>query len=184
MSSSESSRSVLAGVVGGWAVLAGAPGEASTPTLTWSDAAAVGVYCVVDAPSGFDRTVLTRRLCDRVRTLAAKSSPLPVSVIEPGDPALLRQGVVTLIVHGAVQPAASAVPGASGHVLAFTVRPWRAVAETTASPLTGSSPRLVPVTAQGHGGAALDRAVSLSLAEVTPWSQLTSPGLRARPLND
>ena len=137
------------------------PVSASTPSLTWQGVDRVGVQCVVNSAdhgvSGLQTT-----LCERVRALAAEDAPVAVRVTPPGDPAVLRPGTVTLLVHGGVH----AAPG--GRALAFTIRPFRATPEDAV--LFGTTPRVALLPAAGVAGPALDAALRAALSETLPWS--------------
>ena len=142
---------------------------AATPPLIWQDVTGVRVQCLVAAESGADQGELSRRICTHVRDLASAGAPVPVSTIQLGDPAVLAQGTVTLLVHGLVQRSAG------GDTLAFSIRPFRNSAE--ASILFAAPPRAVALSG---GDSTLEAALGASLRDTLPW--LARPA-GPRPLN-
>lgn len=141
------------------------PGAASTPSLTWRDVRAVAVHCnVQDERTGYD-AALTRRLCDKVRALASRGSPVPLRVAGLGDRALAAADVVTLVVQGSTTGTGAA------KTLLFTIRPHRALPDQPAE-LFGSAPRATPL-------ATPDSAIEQALTEVLPWR---ARELGARPI--
>jgi hypothetical protein len=138
----------------------------------WSKAAQLGVQCVVSS-SVVDHVAFGRVLCERVRALAAQGSALPVSVIAPGDPALLQPGTVTLLVHGAVHEASQVASGAQGRFLVFSVRPFGAGADAI---LFGTAPRAVPLTSDRAEDPALDAALNGALSDILPWRRPQGSG--------
>ena len=145
-------------------LLAAAAGDAvaSTPTLIWTDASAIGVQCVLSSDQPAERERLEGALCARVRALASRGAPTPVRAVAIGDPAILAPGAVTLIVQASIQPLGG------GRVLAYTVRPFRVSADQNAV-LHGAAPRAVAVPASGAFGSEIDTSLEAALAEVLPW---------------
>jgi hypothetical protein len=105
-------------------------------------------------------------LCARFAALASEGAPVPISIVEHGDPALVQQGTLTLMLHGAVYPTSSIAPRATGQFMAFTVRPHRAAAENR---YFGTAPKVVSLPAGTAQGPALDAALAAVLAETLPW---------------
>ena len=138
----------------------------------WSKASQLGVQCVVSS-TVVDRVAFGGALCERVRALAAEGSALPVSVIVPGDPALLQPGTVTLLVQGAVHEASQVAPGAQGRFLVFTVRPFGAAEDAI---LFGTAPRAVRLTSDRAEDPALDAALNGALSEILPWRRPQGSG--------
>jgi len=153
-------------LVSGAAPTLGAPAEASTPPALWYGVAGLNIHCLVTGRTGVD-DAFGRRLCARVRDLAAAGAPIPVGAIGPGDPALLAPDRVTLLVQGSVQPSPA------GDLIAFAVRPFRNSQEQV---LFAAAPRAVLVA----DAPALDAALSAALSETLPW--LAEPA-GPRPLN-
>jgi hypothetical protein len=112
-------------------------------------------------------------LCERVRTLASDGSPVPVNIIVPGDPALLNGGTVTLLVHASLRDAAAVTPGASGRLLAFSIRPFRLSSDNAV--LFGAGPQVVLLKTASLEDRAADAAISAALTELLPW-RATQPG--------
>jgi hypothetical protein len=143
-----------------------APAEASTPALIWRDVERVNILCLVQTESGVDQGRLRDLVCDGVRKAAAKGSPVPVAIIAPGDPAVLAQGSITLLVHASLEK----------DVLAFTIRPFRASADPL---LFAAAPRAVPIADPAGPAPELEAALGAALSETLPW--LTRPA-GARPI--
>lgn len=156
----------------------GPEAQASTPSLTWAGAERVGVQCVISSTLGGAQD-LRSALCERVRALASVGAPVPVGIIGAGDPALLNAGTVTLLVHASLRDAASLTPGASGRLLAFSIRPFRVSAENAV--LFGAAPQMVLLKTSNLEGGTADAAISAALSELLPW-RATAPGAGA-PLN-
>ena len=140
--------------------------QAYTPSLTWVGAERIGVQCVISSRIG-GALDLRKAFCERVRTLAAEGAPIPVSVFEPGDPALLHSGTVALLVHASLTRADQTLPGMRGRLLVFGVRPFRTATEN--SVLFGAAPQVVSVAEGPLSGPAVDAAITAALAEVLPW---------------
>lgn len=120
------------------------------------------MQCVVRASAPEIRSALQALLCARVRAISAVDAPAPVVAIDIGDPAVLAQGTVTLLVHASAEPA----PG--GLLVAFTIRPFRAAAEQV-SALYGAAPRAATISNSGAVNPALDAALEAALSETLPW---------------
>ncbi len=145
------------------------PADAATPLQIWQDVSRIGVQCVVRASAAAARSAVQSLLCARVRALAAAGAPAPVVAIDIGDPAILAQGTVTLLVH------ASAEPVPDGLLVAFTIRPFRAEVDQ-ASVLYGAAPRAAAIANSGAANPALDAALEAALSETLPW--LGAPHVR------
>jgi hypothetical protein len=145
-----------------------APAQASTPQLVWQQAAAVRVLCLVAPSTRLDEVEKTDKLqeelCGIVRTLAAEGSPVPVSRVAFGDPAVLEPGTVTLLVHASLQM------DGDQRLVALNVRPFRPGGDHNAI-LFGATPRAVRLPRTGAGGNKLEAAVAAALAETLPWRQ-------------
>ncbi|MFC7334075.1 hypothetical protein [Rhodocista pekingensis] len=150
---------------------------ARSPDPVWQGAERLALRCSLAPLPGADRLALETALCRRAAALAARGAPLPVAALAPGDPALLADGTVALLVQAAVQPADTLVPGAAGRVLLLVLRPWRRGAPPPA--LFGPPPRAVALpaaaaapldaaTLAGPGGPAA-HALDALLAEALPW---------------
>lgn len=150
-----------------------AAGAMSTPALIWQNLSGIGVQCLVQ-PTTDANAALQRTLCERVRALALRGAPAPVTMIAQGDPAVLAPGTVTLLVHASAQPAAG------GRLVAFSIRPFR-VSANGSEILFGAAPRAVLVPKSGAVVPALDAAIGDALAETLPWLA-TVPG--PRPITD
>ncbi len=135
--------------------------QASTPSRFWQNVKSLGVQCIVRREPFQNDPKLQPELCERVAKLAARRSPVPVKVIQLGDPALIAPGAAALLVHASVQPSRS------GPLIAFYVRPFGGPAQSAA--LFGSAPRAVPLDNKGLASPALDDALAAALAEVLPW---------------
>lgn len=156
----------------GAAPLPAVPAEASTPSLLWADARRVTVNCLVQSHTVRDAQAFETALCARVRGLAGRAAPFPVTQVHAGDPALIAADTVTLLVHASVERTPR------GRVVAFTIRPHRASGGETDA-LYGTAPRAVEM-ASGAPSAVLDKSLGEALAELLPWQRPS--GLVARPL--
>lgn len=152
----------------------GAAAYASTPVPIWKDMTRLGVHCRLQSEGAPDPALLVR-LCGEVRAAAAPGAPAPVVAIPPGDPALVEAGTVALLADFAVQRSAE-----GERLLLFTLRPWRAVAESNT--LFGSAPRAVPLSGADVSPTALRPALSEALSEILPW-RAGDPRFRIRPLS-
>ncbi len=169
-------RSFLNVAVAALACFAGLNGVsalASTPTLLWTGAKRVNLLCNVAGGPGIDHLVLAAELCRDVKRLASAGSPLPLVIIAPGDPAVLAEDTVTLLVH------ASVTEHKQGSLLALSVRPHRTSSAGTEI-LFGAAPRAVLLPAS-VSGPALDAAIAASLAETLPWLARPVGPRRIRP---
>ena len=149
-----------------------APASASTPSLLWADARRVAVNCLVQSQSVRDGAAFEKVLCARVRGLAGRDAPFPVTQVHPGDPALVAADTVTLLVHASVERTKR------GRTVAFTIRPYRS-SEAGSGILYGTTPRVVEM-ASAELNAPLDTALGEALAELLPWQR--PAGLVGRPL--
>jgi hypothetical protein len=131
------------------AALSIVPAFASTPPLLWQNVARVHVLCL--AGTG------TAPLCSLAREIAAEGAPVPVAVIELGDPAVLAPDSLTLLIH----------VGRDGRMAALSVRPYRN--DGQAGQLFGAAPRAVLIEPGDDEAAALARPLRAALAETLPW---------------
>lgn len=152
----------MRGVVGAvsMALIAGSA-AATTPSLAWRGVTTVRVLCLVEARVIEDKR-LEPELCDRVVRLASAGSPVPVTSIAFGDPALLQQGTMALLVHGAVER------GESGATLLFSMRTQRGGVGANQT-FFGAAPRAAKLSVRGEDDA-LDAALRSALAATLPWS--------------
>ena len=148
------------------AACAGAAG-ATTPSLLWNGAKRVGVNCLVQSGTAGDTAALEAALCDRVRSLATRKSPIPVQVVQPGDRAFVEADTVLLLVHASVERTAG------GRTFAFTIRPHRP-SGGDAEVFFGTAPRAVAAAAVGIGPA-VEAGLDAALAEVLPWQHRPEP---------
>jgi hypothetical protein len=127
---------------------------AQAPAPLWRDVTRLGVVCLVNTDGGVDTGALHHRLCERVRTIAASGSPVPVALLETGDPSILAPDQVTLLVHASTT---------GGRGMAVTIRPYR----NSGGPglLFAAEPRVVPIGAPD----ALDSALTAQLDQTLPW---------------
>ena len=146
----------------------GEPALASTPSLAWDGARRLGVHCLVSPDTLPDRRRLQASLCERVRKLAADKAPIPVTVLAPGDPALIAADTAVLLFHAHVQPG----EGGRGPLLVFSLRAFRATAAP--SELFGAAPRAVALPA-GGASPPFDAALNAALAETLPWRSPRTP---------
>jgi len=151
--------------LGGAASLIAAPAQAATPLLTWQDAGSIAVLCLVGPKTRPDADKLQEEICTKVRELAAKGAPVPVSRIGFGDPALLDRGTLTLLVHASVQS------DGDQRLVALDVRPFRPGGDHNVI-FFGAPPRAVRIPASGPGGDKLQAALAAALAETLPWRQV------------
>ncbi|MBO9709848.1 MAG: hypothetical protein J7521_16725 [Caulobacter sp.] len=134
---------------------------ASTPTPTWDGARLLGVQCLLAPDDLADRRRLQGLLCERVRALAADKAPIPVTILQPGDPRLIEDDTAVLLIHASVQPQSGGKP-----LLVLAARSFRATAAP--SELFGATPRAVPM-APDVRGPQIDAALNAALAEILPW---------------
>lgn len=151
--------------LGGAALLSVAPAQAATPVLAWQQAGSVRILCLVGPKTRADADKLQEEICDTVRELAAEGAPMPVSRIGFGDPALLEQGTVTLLVQASVES------DGDKRLVALNVRPYRPGGDRNAI-LFGAAPRAVRIPGSGPGGDKLQAALAAALAETLPWRQV------------
>lgn len=102
-----------------------------------------------------------QRLCEAVARIAAVGTQIPVQIIATGDPEVIADDALTLLVHGGLSG------DASPRRLTLVMRPYRATAGSDV--LFGATPRSVAF----DDGASLEAAVGAALDEILPW--------RARP---
>ncbi|HEY0131824.1 MAG TPA: hypothetical protein VGB57_10510 [Allosphingosinicella sp.] len=150
----------------GAAPLTVAQAQASTPPLIWQQAGAIRILCLVTAPSTRrDETdKLQEELCTIVRSIVSDGSPVPVSQVGFGDPAVLEPGTVTLLVHASLQR------DGDQRLVALDVRPFRPGGDHNVV-LFGPAPRAVRIPGTGAGGNKLEAAIAAALAEILPWRQ-------------
>lgn len=138
--------------VGGIALgVIGACAAYTMPTALWQDADRLNVLCLVNGPRGVDQDA-ARRLCARVVALASRGAPIPVAIVEAGDPALLSPDSVTLLIHATL----------TANQLVFALRPFR----NDGNPLLFSA---APQVVSRDDAGALDAVLAQSLAELLPW---------------
>lgn len=135
--------------------------QASTPSRFWQNVKSLGVQCIVRREPFQNDPKLQRELCGLVAKLAARNSPVPVKVVQLGDPALIAPGAAALLVHASVQPSRA------GQLLVFYVRPIGGPVQSTT--LFGSAPRAVPLGRGGLASPAFEAELTAALAEVLPW---------------
>jgi hypothetical protein len=138
-----------------------ASAQASTPSRMWKNVRSLGVQCVVGREPFRNDPELQPALCERVARLAGRGAPVPVRVIQLGDPALIAPGAVALLVHASVQPSPP------GRQIVFYVRVLGG--PSGSADLFGSAPRAVPLDNRGLASPALDAALNAALSEVLPW---------------
>jgi hypothetical protein len=147
-----------------------APAAASTPALAWQGTARIGILCQLSSDRP-DTLQLEAELCRRVAAAATRRAPMPVAVVQPGDPALIAADQTVLLVQ------ASLLKAAGRPVFAFTIRPHRASLPNEI--LFGTAPRAVDFTDFRAGVAALGEALEEALAGVLPWG---APKNEAQPI--
>lgn len=146
-----------------------APVTASTPTLLWQGATRVAVLCLVAPSRMMDRQTLQDDICRRVVANATRGAPLPVAEIAHGDPQVIAQDTVTLLVHASVDRGPN-----DGLLAAVSIRPFRATTDQTAQ-LFGAPPRAAPIQPDLRNGGALDAAIDAALTDILPWRQPPTP---------
>ncbi len=145
-----------------------AQGPGSPPPAIVEGVERVHVVCLLTGSAGvaLDRQAA---LCERLQRLASDGAPVPVSVVQIGDPALLDPAALVLLLH------AMAEQVGDRPVLAFSLRPFRNAGARTAI-LFGPAPRAVPAGDEAQ----LTEALRGALDEVLPWR---SPSRRPRRIN-
>jgi hypothetical protein len=144
--------------------------QASTPSLMWRDLRAVGVQCLVQTSSRLNTKALEAALCERILAIAAEGAPVPLKRVNPGDPAILAAGTVTLLVHASVEPAGDRL------ALSFAIRPIRP-SSPGSEVYFGTAPRTAGLAGAADPGSSLDSPLISALAELLPW-KLQRPEIR------
>lgn len=144
-----------------------APADAM-PSPEWRGAERLVVLCTVDAARELRHAEIARSLCERIKRIVAPGSPVPVEIVDYGADALMSSGSVALLVHASVSPASTAVPGASGDILTFTMRTTPTGQPQAAPAWFGAGPRAVPFV-RANASPDLDKSLTGSLAEILPW---------------
>ena len=162
--------SLLAAAAAAVSVGAAETAAGRTPDLTWRGAERLGVYCQIRGTPA-DQAVQTD-ICERLARIAAEGAPMPVVLLPAGDPGLREGRTVALLAHFAIQPSGSE------RLLVFTLRPWRAMAESPT--LFGSAPRAAPLPASGAETSVLDEALRAALSDVLPWRAPQTLGRQLR----
>jgi hypothetical protein len=148
----------------------------AAPSATWSGVERIALRCILTSTTT-DYPAAQQALCARLEALASEGAPVPIKVIGPGDNAMIEPGTLTLVVHGAILPTATVIPGQPGRFLAFTARPLRVAADE--QPLVGTAPRAVPLENDRLAGVKLDGALGAMLDEVLNWRR-QNPALPER----
>jgi hypothetical protein len=144
--------------------------EVSTSSPLWSGLRAVGVQCLVRSSSKLDAETLGASLCERVRAIVAKDSPVPVTRVNPGDPAIHSAGTVTLLVHASVEPVGDRL------ALSFAIRPIRPSSRYS-EVYSATAPTRADLDRDTGLGPSLDSPLTSALAELLPW-KLQRPEIR------
>lgn len=132
--------------------------HASPPPASVRDVRRLNILCLV-ASDGTDATVrLQAELCTRLQRLAGAGAPVPVTVMQLGDPAVLDPAALTLLLHASVDR----IDGRP--VLALSLRSFRNAGPDSVT-LFGPAPRAV---AAGDD-IQIERALAAALNHVLPW---------------
>jgi hypothetical protein len=123
-----------------------------------------------------DSAAVTRTLCDRVKTAAARGAPVPVVIVTRSDAALHAPKTAVLFVQASI---AEVAPGRRALIL--TARAERNDATEETKTFFGAAPRVATFTSPDDG-AAWDATITASLSEVLPW--LNRGGANNSLLND
>ncbi len=152
-------------------VLAMNPATASMPDLKWRGADRVAILCqVTNIGPIVERQDVTESLCERVKAIALKGSPVPVEIVQPGDASLQSGNTVALFVQASVAGGSS-----NDRSLIFTMRTDRTGGLEPAPTYFGTAPRAAPFKSAADS-AAWERALSASLSEVLPWLRQAETG--------
>ena len=152
--------------------MGGSEAEASTPSLLWTGANHLAINCLVQSTTTTEAAAFEDRLCEQVHALAGRGAPVPVSRVEPGDPALVRADTVTLLVHGSVERAPA------GRTITFTIRPYRPTGGD-GDILFGTAPQAFSLPTAAISPA-FEAGVAAAVADILPWQQAAR--MTARPL--
>ena len=129
--------------------------QASPPPVSVRDIGQVHILCLV--ADGADAR-LQSDLCARLQRLASAGAPVPVTVVQLGDPAVLDPAAINLLLHASVER----IGGAP--VLALSLRSFRNAGPDSVT-LFGPAPRAVPA----GDATQIERALAAGLTHVLPW---------------
>ncbi|MDG6078746.1 hypothetical protein E3U23_06010 [Erythrobacter litoralis] len=115
----------------------------------------IQILCLVQADGVPADDSIRNQLCDRVAAAAGQGTELAVSTIALGDPAVLSQSKLTILVHGAIEGGDRAI---------LTMRPYRPSAPGS-DVLFGAMPRVASLSDE----AGIKSAINASLDEILPW---------------
>lgn len=132
--------------------------QASPPPTSVRDIGRVQILCLVAGDAGGADGRLQSDLCARLQRLASAGAPVPVAVVQLGDPAVLDPAALNLLLHASVER----IGGAP--VLALSLRSLRNAGPDSVT-LFGPAPRAVPA----GDATQIERALAAALTNVLPW---------------
>jgi hypothetical protein len=130
----------------------------------------ISVLCQVTADRPVGNDVVSKTLCERIKAVAQRGSPVPVEIVGYGDPSLESGNTVALLVQAAVTDVAP-----SRTAMLFTTRTMRSGGMEPSPSYFGAAPRVAPFTSAADG-AAWDGAIAASLSEILPWLKPAESG--------
>lgn len=129
--------------------------QASPPPASVRDIGRVHILCLV---AGGSDARLQSDLCARLQRLVSAGAPVPVTVVQLGDPAVLDPAALNLLLHASLER----IGGAP--VLALSLRSFRNAGPDSVT-LFGPAPRAVPA----GDATQIERALAAALTHVLPW---------------
>ncbi len=144
------------------AILATAAG-AESPVPSWTGVKQVVLLCQATAQAPIEHEAVTKAVCQRAAAIASRQSPVPVKVVDYGDPALNSADTASLFIQAAVTEVAPRRLG-----LVFAARTENQSAIHPDASYFGATPRVAPFTS-ATDPAAWDPALAASLQELLPW---------------
>lgn len=119
----------------------------------------MAIRCQVQARTPHEAEALENLVCDSTRALAARRLTLPVRVVQPGDPALVRADAVVMLVQAAVRV------HAGQPALALSLRLYRPGVGDGEVPF-GAPPRIA--TIDGGRNPSLSSELDAALGDLLP----------------
>lgn len=131
----------------------------------WDGVRKLGIVVQMDGGAAdlFAADAAQSQLCERLRLLAARAAPIPVACLSEADAATADAGVAILAVQAALERQADRPR------LIYTIRRTMQAGTEPAPILFGTAPRSVPWGTAAADHAAIDAALSGTLARLLPW---------------
>ena len=145
---------------------------AGMPDRSWRGIERLVVLCAVDAGDELGHAEIASGLCERIVRIAGPGSPVPIEIVDAGRAPPASARAVTLTVHASVVPTSTAVPGARGRLLSWTMRTSGTNLIDDEPTLSGTAPRLAPFGGDANSDR-LDSSLLASLGDLLPWLRPT-----------